>query len=347
MKLFQIKYILVSFIYISLIKKSIQSIEKKRERLQNAIKFMISSIKGELKNILLSLEYQRYSILLDNFKMLMPVFPNDIQLFKEKNINNENYIIISGIKITYMMNLNIKLFSNPKILIADKFFIDTIFDDVTFHIINDYDIEFISNNISFFKIFQNNIFSKLDYFSDFNNSINNIFNGEGKNNLIKLKNIFNNSFSEKLIEIEKHINLVTYDMILIINNYTDNIISENDFLIEFNIDKITTNNNFIKLNKKDNNIKISNLTIFGKFTFYFDLDVIYNITCGDKNNHFIYERNKKNTNIEINIKDCKIELDDDLYYLDIQEDFYNIIENEYQNILMENADNYYKQVFEL
>jgi hypothetical protein len=306
---------------------------------------MISSLKGELRNISLSIEYRRYHILLDNFKMLKPIFQKDIQFFQEQNIyNNETYIKMNGIKITYMVNLNIKLFSNPNNIITDKsFFIDTIFNNVTFQLIDDYNIEFISCNISSIKIVQNNIISNLDYFNDFND----IFNEEGKNYLNNLKNIFTNSFSEKLIELEKNFNLLAYDMILIINNHTGNIIKDIAFIIDLRINKILTKNNFIKLNKKDNNIKISNLTIIGQLTLFFELDAIFNITCGDKNDHFIYERNKQNTNIELNLKDCKIEFDSDLYYTDIGNDFNISINKDYPNILMENADCYYKKIFEL
>ena len=309
---------------------------------------MISSIKGELKNISLSVEYKRYHILLDNFKMLKPVSPKDIQSIQEQNIyNNETYIKVSGIKITYMANLNIKLFSNNNKIITDKsFFIDTIFNNVTFQLINDYNIEFISCNISSIKIVQNNIISNLDYFNDFND----IFNGdggEGKNYLNNLKNIFTDLFSEKLMELEKNFNLLAYDMILIINNHTGNIINDMTIIIDLKIDKILTKNNFIKLNKKDNNIKISNLTIIGQFTLFFDLDVIFNITCGDKNDHFIYERNKQNTNIELKLKDCKTEFDSDFYYTEIGTDFNIAINMDYPDILMENADFYYKKIFEL
>ena len=149
------------------------------------------------------------------------------------------------------------------------------------------------------------------------------------------------------MELEKNFNLLAYDMISIINNHTGNIIKDIAFIIDLRINKILAKNNFIKLNKKDNNIKITNLTIIGQFKLFFDLDAIFNITCGDKNDHFIYERNKQNTNIELNLKDCKIEFDSDLYYTDIGNDFNISINKDYPNILMENADCYYKKIFEL
>ena len=351
MILYDIKFLFISIMYISLINKSAQNIEKRRERLENAIKFMISSLKGELKNISLLLEYKRYHILINNFRMLKPLFSNDIQFIQEENIYNEKYIKLKETKITYIADLSIKLLSNPYYLIKDKaFFIDTNFNNITFQIINDYNIEFISSNISFIKIVQNNAISNLDYFNDFNNSINNIFNEEGKNYLNKFKNIFIDSFSQKILEIEKNINLLTYDMILIINNQTSNVISDMDYIIDFTIDKILTKNNFINLNKEDNIIKISNLTIFGKYTLYFDEDIIFNITCEDNNEYFVYERKEQNTNIEINIKKCKIEFDIvlfDIDYTEIKDDFDTAMKNDYPNKLKENADNYYKQIFEL
>ena len=136
-------------------------------------------------------------------------------------------------------------------------------------------------------------------------------------------------------------------MILIINNHTVNIINDIAFTIDLKIVKILTKNNFIKLNKKDNNIKISNLTIIEQFTIFFELDVIFNITCGDKNNHFIFERNAKNTNIELNLNNRKIEFNNDFYYTYIETDFNNAINMDYPNILMEKADCYYKKIFEL
>ena len=347
MILYDIKFLFISIIYISLINKSAQNIEKRRERLENAIKLMISSLKGELKNISLLLEYKRYHILINNFRMLKHLFSNDIQFIQEENIYNEKYIKIKETKIVYIADLSIKLLSNPNFLIKDKtLFIDTTFNNIIFQIINDYNIEFISSNISFIKIAKNNAISNLDYFNDFNNSIYYIFNEE-RNYLNKFKNIFNDSFTQKILEIEKNFNLLIYDMILIINNHTGNVINNINYIIDFKIDKIITKNNFIKLNKEDNIIKISNFTLFGKYTLFIKEDIIFNIKCGDKNEHFIYERKDQNTNIEINLKNCKIELDYEIYIEETKDEFNNAIKNDYPNKLKENADNYYKKIFEL
>ena len=308
---------------------------------------MISSLKGELKNVSLLLEYKRYHILLNNFRMLKPLFSNDIQFIQEENIYNEKYIKIKETKITYIANLSNKLLSNPNYLITDKtLFINTIYNDITFQIINDFNIEFISSNISLIKIAQNNAIRNLDYFNDFNNSINNIFNKEG-NYLNKFKNIINDSFTQKILEIEKNYNLLIYDMILIINNQTGNVINDINYINDFKIDKIITKKNFIKLNKEDNIIKISNFTIYGKYTLFIEEYVSFNITCEDNNEHFIYERNEQNTNIEINIKNCNIEFDNYIEYTEIKDDFDYAMKNDYPNKLKENADNYYKQIFEL
>ena len=187
--------------------------------------------------------------------------------------------------------------------------------------------------------------SGLDFFGDFLNKKNFIFNNEENINDIKLKNMFFEIFYNKIKEIEEYNNLLSYDMMSLINDCTK-MLDINSVLIEdIHINRILTNLNYFQLNKTENSIKISNITIIGKYCIPGATDVNFNYFCGSKINHIIYKPNKY---IEINVDDCK--LIDDYDYEEIfgvENDTMKKIIKAFENIINKKADNYYKNIFEL
>lgn len=341
-------FFLLYLLFISLFNNSNQNEAKKWERLENTIKLMLSSMKGHLKQNSFSFGYKKYNIILQNFKILEPLFFKDI-IIQEENLDNIKYIKVNNVKITFIMDINIKLFSNPNRLIKDEeFFIETTFNEILFHLINDYNIEIISSNIIYINIVQNNIMSDLDFFKDFNNKKNYLFNEESKEEKISLKDALNKLFIERLKEVDKNINLLTYDMFFIFNKYAEFNNDESDEINNIKIDKIVSKDNYFKVNNMENSIKLSNVTIFGNYLFYGFYEVNFNISCKDNNDHIIYKKSEQNKYVEINIDDCILNDDniiDDAF--EIEEDIIHILKKDYANYLNQNADNYYKKYLEL
>ena len=323
-------YIFLFIICFSLINESNQNNLKKKERLENGIKFILSLMRGNLKTTSYSFKYNKYIIELQNFQILNLIYLNNINFLHETNIINVN-----NIKLTFMININIKFFSNKEIIITDNsFLIETIYNEIKFKVIDDFNIQFLSCNINNINIPENNIMTGLEFFSEFNNKNNHIFNNT--------ENMFNDIFTIRIKEIEKKTNLLYYDMMLIINNCTKIFDYNKDNIDTFQIDNIITNDNYIELNREENTIKITNLTIFGKF--YFDVnEVNFNFTCKNSQNHIIYDNNKYiqiiiNNGCELN-DDCELRIYYDIY----DEQIEKIIEF-YQNELNINADYYYKNI---
>ena len=334
-------YVFLIILYLSFINKSNQNNIKKRERLENAIKFMITLMKGELNSISYSFEYNKYTIILNKIKILNPMFLNDINFIQE-----QNNIIVNNIKLTFMMDINIKYFSNSDKLINYKnLFIEAIYKELIFQIIDDFNIQFISIDINNINIVENNMISGLDFFRNFTDKKHFIFNNEENFNDKKLKNMFFEIFYNKIKEIEEYYNLLSYDMMLIINNCTKMTDFDDILFEDVQINNILTSLNYFHLNKKENSIKISNLTIIGVYSIPLYEDVNFNFFCGSQINHIIYEPNKY---IRINIDDCKLIDDCEIEEIfGVEVDSVKNLIKVFENIINKNAENYYKNIFEI
>ena len=345
MKFYKKSYIIFSLILISLIYKSYQNEDKKQERIENTIKLILSSMKGEINKTMFTLEYHKYNITFNNLKILKPLV-NNIRISKEKDINNDIYFKIKNIKIIFIADMNIKLFSNNEIITDKSVSIESFFDEIIFKNNNDFDIEFYSIN-NYISI-KNNKMSDLSFFNAFNSRKNCIFHEDGKapikiDNLnLKLRDIFKNIFEERIkIIIEKSINLLSYDMILIFNNFTDYFeVKDCDYFAMVKITRIQTKINYINLNKIENIVKIYNIIIDGEI----DIGGYFSIICDDEKEHVIYKRNEKKSFIEINsLKSCKKKY---YFYADFENDIIKTI-NDFSMYLSQNSDYYYKHILEI
>ena len=349
MKFIKKSFIILSFIFISLIYRASQNEEKKDERIENAIKFMLTSIYGDNYTDLFTLEYKKYNITFNNLKLLKPLV-NNIQFSKEKIIDDDIYYKISNLNIIFIMDINIKLFSNPNQIIIDQTIsFENNFEEIIFKKMDDYNIEFNSSKLNYINSnsFKNNKMSELDYFKDFNYEKNCTLYENGKNSIIvndlnlKLKDIFKNIFEKRIKEIENNFNLLTYDITLIFNNFTDYFdINNCEYISSAKIVNIQTQDNFINLNKRDNILTISNIKILSELDTYFSLEII----CNDNKNHIIYKINDKKPYIDFDLlENCQKVYN---HYANIEKDIVKLI-NTLKRLLNQNADYYYNHILEL
>ena len=115
--------------------------------------------------------------------------------------------------------------------------------------------------------------------------------------------------------------------------------------------KIINKDGFINLNKTENSIIINKLILMGRF-FIASNDFYFNITCDKEFNHIIFQNNKQNAdkyvemNIQIGVKDCSYDEENNLY----NEDGDGILESIkliFIEILNQNAKYYYNNILEL
>ena len=359
MSLSRKKYILLlSLIFISLFNKSNQNEQKKKERIENTIKLILSSMIGITNTTSFTFKYKKYKIIFSNFKLIKPLIQN-IKIIQKKNDKNELLFIINNFNIAYNLDLNISLCSNSNINLQDKSrFVEANFGEIKFKLISDYYIELDSSYINSINFFTNNILGNLDFFSDFKNGQSCMFY-EDNQNPIKIDNlndtyklIFNKLFNEKIKETEKNVNLLTYDLIQIFNSATEKLEAQNlNFIEYFQVTKFFTKSNEIIINKENNTIQIKNILIIGKY-FSSTLDNInFNYTCVNKykNDNKIFLTFKiipKNKNyIEIGINSCEYNNDFNSQLPDSTDDLDNLIKNILVNYLNKKVDYYYNNIF--
>ena len=345
------KKLFFSLLFIIFFFYSNQNEQKKLERIENATKFLIHSINDKLTNTsFFLLEFSKYNLFLDNLKILK-IFENNFKIIQEQNSkNNEIYYILKNVKLYFISDLNILLYYNT---IKEKpFFIECNFIEIKFKLIDDFNIEFISSEIDYINFSKSKKISELDYFSEFNNKINNSL-GQGIDLYSNLKNTIKKIFEQKIKEIEQTQNLLTYDMLYLFNNCSEIIdISPLSLLSDsLQIIKIINKDGFINLNKTENSIIINKLILMGRF-FIASNDFYFNITCDKEFNHIIFQNNKQNAdkyvemNIQIGVKDCSYDEENNLY----NEDGDGILESIkliFIEILNQNAKYYYNNILEL
>jgi hypothetical protein len=344
-------YIII--ILISFICQSNGNDQKKFERIENTIKLILSSIKGIINRDPFSFKCRKYSIEFNNFKLLSPIQKN-IKLNKE----SENFFIIKDIYINFIIDLDIQLFSDQNNIIKEKsVFIECLFSEIKFKIIDDYNIEFISFSLDTVNLSPHNKIAELNFFDDFNKNNNCTFIDGDKTVIIedkniKLKEIFVQMFEEKIRFINKNINLLTYDMIYLLNNCTK--IFENDYydyISSFQVTKIATNSSFINFDRNQNRITISNLVISGYYSLMDYFNISYSFICGVNKNHFIYEKKHEKIYFDIILDDCKLMNEKDrepqIYFEEEDEEISKGITNNFKEQLNKNADYYYNTFLEI
>ena len=350
------KTILLYFIFLSLILESYQNEQKKIERIEGTIKLIISSIIEELNETSFTFEYKKYNISFDKFKLIKPLLDN-IKINKE-NKNNEIFYKINKINITYIFDLGIKLFANPNNIIIDKSrFIIANFEEIKFKFIDEYNIEFISSEISSINFLKNNKLYNLDYFSDFNMKKSCNFYESGKKPIIideidqKIKDILNKMFDAKIKELEKNINILSYDFLNISNN-CERINIEDRYPVEnFQIKKLKTKVEYMTYNKTTKSIIFDNLIFEGNFYSSYCNDYVnFSLKCGRKFNIYkstplIFNRSKSNNYIKIDIGECNYEDDSEIVIDDQTVEVKETLINEFPKQLNKNIDDYYKNIF--
>lgn len=358
MKFYQKKYILyLLLILISLIYKSIQNEQEKLERIEDTIKLILLKMKGQLNITEFSFKYNKYSIAFNNIRLLKPL-NNNINIYQEKNKENEIFYVLKSININFIIDLNIKLLSNPNSIVTDESLgVQCNYNEIKFKLIDDYNIELHSCDMNNFYMSKSNKILGLDFFKDFNNGKNCTFiDGENEPLIIeditvKLKEMFNQILKDRIKEIEKNNNLLFYDMMKILNNITKVFEKEeNEYVNLFELYNIATKDNYINFNKEDNSIKISNFTISGD---YYEANVYYiyfYFFCGDNKNHFIYKKNKENKYFDIFLDDCEFFAENYYGFVDEnveKKEIINGITIDFKDLLNKKAEEYYKNTLEI
>ena len=349
MKFYQKEYLL--FLLIIFFSKSKQNEEKKLERLENGIIFIINSINGKLADTSFFVsEFKKYRIFIDNLQILKTYGKNN-EFEQEKNITtNEIYYKLKNIKLNFVSDLNIQLSSNT---IKEKhFFIVCNFIEIKFKFIDNFNIEFVSSEIDYINVSKSKILSELEFFNEFNNK-DIFFFTEEINDVFNLKKEINKIFGEKIKQTEKSINLLAYDMVYLFNNCTE-IFDISLYVLlcdRLKIDKIINKDNFINWNKTENSIKLNKIILKGQYLIS-EINIGFNITCKNEVNHILFKYNKQNKNkyfdmkIPIGIKECKFEQENE-YYISEDEAIADLIQTEYLEILNEKARNYYNNILDL
>ena len=353
------KNILKYFIFISLFLGSFQNEQKKIERIEGTIKLIISSIIGELNATSFAFEYKKYSISFDKFKLIKPLLDN-IKINKE-NKNNEIFYKINKINITYIFDLGIKLFANPNNIITDKSrFIIANFEEIKFKFIDDYNIEFISSEISSINFLKNNKLNNLDYFGDFNEKKPCNFYESGKEPIKindidgidkKIKDLFNKMFDAKIKELQKSINMLSYDILNISNNCKRIYIQDGYPIENFLIKKLKTKVEYMTYNKTTKSIILDNLIFEGDFYSGYIRDYVnFSFKCGkkftfQKSTPFIFNRSESNNYIKMNIENCDYEDEIQIQISDQTEELKDTLIKEFPKYLNKIIDDYYKNIF--
>lgn len=358
MKFYQTKFILyLLLILISLIYKSNQNEQKKLERIEGTIKLILSKIKGQLNITEFSFKYNKYSIIFNNIRLLKPL-NNNINIYQEKNKENEIFYILKNINIDFIIDLNIKLLSNPKNIVTDESLgVQCNYNEIKFKLIDDYNIELYSYDMINFYMSKSNKILGLYFFNDYNNGKNCTFiDGENEplaieDITIKLKEIFNQILKDRIKEIENNTNLLFYDMMKILNNITKVFEKEeNEYVNLFELYKIATKDNYINFSKEDNSIKINNFTISGYYYQTNTYDIYFYLVCGDNKNHFIYKKNKENKYFEIILDDCKFFTEQNNQLIDEKAEIKEIMNGitiDFKDLLNKKAEDYYKNILEI
>jgi len=343
------------FICIYLIQISKGNEQKQLERFKNSIYLALSRINGIIDNLSLTFEYDKYNITLNNFLLLKP-FGKNITINKEIKNKNETFLNIGGIMTTVKAEVTIDIFLQKERQIKSQpIFFEIYFDEIKYKLINNFNVEYTSLNIS--SLIYKNI-NKLDYFSDFNNKKICFFYETGKEVTIledvdsKLKEIFLHILEKKIKEKEKNYNVLTYDMIHLIDTYPY-VFKTNTFnyIFGLSLKKIELSESDINLNLEENNITINYFILKGTYVFsgyseedYFD----FNVSCIKNKEYFKYKYKEKKAEIKLNIKDCKISdnnYDFQTYDFEYNEEIRKILQEFYIDYLQNLANKYYNETF--
>ena len=344
-------------IYILLIKITIESEDKKLERIGNAINLIISRTDGIIQNISLTLEYEKYNITFKNFNILKP-FVQNISLIKEEKSKNQSFFSIADIIVAINADLYLQIFSqkDSKEIKYKSVFFEIYFNEIKFELINDFKIEFNSSKIK--SINYNNL-ENLDFFHEFNNKKKCKFY-EGEKPFIiledidsKLKEIFKAEFEYKIIDNLKYMNILVYDMIHIFDNFYFNFTSqEYSYIYNVQVKKIKFDVKKIDLNFEENYISIKDFSISGIYC-YSGIDLFgfnYDFICKKEKEHFKFQRDTNHTKIKLFLSDCDIYDDNKVIESSYQEEYFkeimNILQSKYLDYEYKNADNYYNSIFE-
>lgn len=349
MNFFFFKRYILYFIFIYLIQITNENEQIQLERYKNAIYLLLTRVNGIIDDLSLTFEYNKYNITFKNFKILKPFSPN-INIEKEINEENEIFLNVGDIMVTIEARVFIQLFiQKDEIINLRPIFFELSFNEIKFKLINKNEVQFVTSNI---EMFSYQPFDKLFFFKDFNNVECLLYEGEKEPIILvdidfKLTEILKEKFDNKIIENQKKYNILTYDMIQIFDNSPFSSIYDFVYITELNVTKMNVDSKDIILNKTNINIKY--FSIKGKFRFEGYINEIFNyeVQCTRNNEHFVFKYSNNKAEIKFDLKDCKIE-DDNEYFKTLDTEYHDeirqIIEKYYVNYLKENADEYYNNI---
>ena len=297
----------------------IQCYNKDDNKYIRAIKYILSSIQGNLDNFNSIFFENSFQIIeFFNAKVINP--PNSILNFSN---NNNNIFKVSNVIFTIIVDLeiSIKSYNLTKILYPNSLY-EFKYDNLEFEFVQDKNkIQLIENNknSSLINTSLNTDYGVLRYFKDFT---------ENKTINTTLRKIFDNVLTQQIINSQEKFNLLISNALYILT------LSKNYYKINYKYNESININHYIVKNfyidQKEIELNDS-IIIFKEITFDFEIEIINNNSkqtinvkiksCNDYNNISFLTKNEFHLSNFLNFKSK------------YNEDFFQVIIKDYSKQL--------------